>query len=206
MSEAKKRIFWITPDYFMAVDSRIVPHLSQYYEIDWILINTYKTKRKSDLQSLGNLRPKEYNLKYRQRDPRIIWQYVELLLLVRNAGVDVVYVSFHGLPYFFPVLFLLLDINKVIYGAHNVSVPQGAALERLMQTYQRYMFRKIKHYHVFSKVSAKYYFAAVARQEPLLCSIRNGRIPASKNSSSRKDNTVSIFWIHQGIQKAGSAN
>jgi glycosyltransferase involved in cell wall biosynthesis len=135
----------------MEIDSRIVPHLSQYYEIDWILINTYNTKRPSNIQPFGTLKPREFSLRYRQRDPRIIWQYCELLLSIRKAKVDVVYVSFHGLPYFFPVLFMLLDMKKVIYGAHNVSVPQGAVHEGMMRAYQNYMFRRIKHYHVFSE-------------------------------------------------------
>jgi glycosyltransferase involved in cell wall biosynthesis len=176
MSDSKKRICWITPDYFMAVDSSIVPQLSQYYEIDWVVINTYNTKLKSNLQRFDTLKPREYNLRYRQRDPRIIWQYFELLSSVRNADVDVVYVSFHGLPYFFPVLFLLIDINKVIYGAHNVNVPQGAVHEGLMRAYQNYMFKKIKHYHVFSKYqlsvisrllpAKNHYYAPFVMEEP----------------------------------------
>jgi glycosyltransferase involved in cell wall biosynthesis len=135
----------------MDIDSRIVPLLSQYYEIDWIRISTYHTKRQSNIQSFGTLKPREVHLRYRQRDPRIIWQYCELLRSIRKEDVDVIYVSFHGLPYFFPILFTLLDVRKVIYGAHNVSVPQGAVHEGMMRAYQKYMFKRIRHYHVFSK-------------------------------------------------------
>ena len=162
MSDSKKRICWTTPDYFMPIDSRVVPHLSQYYEIDWILINTYNTRRKWDLQQFDALKPREYNLRYRQRDPRIICQYIELLSSIRDAASDVVYVSYDGFPYFFPLLFLFLDAKKVIYGAHNVNVPKGTEHERLMRIYQGFLFKMVKHYHVFSR----YQLSSIARVLP----------------------------------------
>jgi glycosyltransferase involved in cell wall biosynthesis len=148
--KAKKKIYWITPDYFLCADAFIVPHLSKEYEIEWILINTLNTKRKSDGLLFGSFKPKEYNLKYRQKDPRIILQYFKLLKKIRQSESDLIYISFHGLPYFFPIFFLLINPNNVIYGAHNVSTPKGASNERLMRIYHAYVFKRIRYFHVFS--------------------------------------------------------
>lgn len=151
MPKMKKKICWITPDYFLCVDAFIVPMLSNEYEIDWILINTRNTKRTSDGLVFNTFKPREYNLKYRQKDPRIILQYYRFLKDIRNLDNDLIYISFHGLPYFFPLFFLLINTDKVIYGAHNVSTPKGASNERLMRIYHDYVYHRIKYFHVFSK-------------------------------------------------------
>jgi glycosyltransferase involved in cell wall biosynthesis len=147
----KKKLCWITPDYFLCVDALIVPKLSNYYHIDWILINTRDTERKSDGLVPNSFEPRKYNLKYKQKDPRIIPQYLKLLGEIRKSNADLIYISFHGLPYFFPIFFQLINSDKVIYGAHNVSTPKGASHERLMRIYHHYAFKRIKNFHVFSK-------------------------------------------------------
>jgi glycosyltransferase involved in cell wall biosynthesis len=172
---SKKRICWITPDYFLAVDAYIVPKLANDYEIEWILINTRNTKRTSDGLVFHTFKPKEFNLKYRQRDPRIILQYIRLLIDIRRSGNDLIYLSFSGPPYFFPIFFLLINVNKVVYGIHNVSTPHGAASEHLMQIYHSYIFKRLKNFHVFSKYQLsvitkllpkkKHYYAPLALKD-----------------------------------------
>jgi glycosyltransferase involved in cell wall biosynthesis len=151
MSNDHRQICWITPDYFLNVDAPIVPKLSRYYSIDWVLISTLDSKRTKDGLLRGDFRPREYQLQYRQRDPRIIGQYTSLISSIRKAGHDVLYTSFHGLPYFFPVLSSMMDPDRVIYGIHNVHTPKGASHERWMRLYHRYAFRVLKRFHVFSR-------------------------------------------------------
>lgn len=171
----KKRICWITPDYFLDVDACIVPNLSDDYHIKWIIINTKNTKRKSDGLISDKFVPEEIQLQYRQKDPRIIFQYIKLLLAVRKWRYDLVYISFHGLPFFFPVFFSLIDAKKVIYGIHNVSTPRGASNEKWMRLYHWYAFRKIKNFQVFSNYqmevikkllpNKKHYYAPLALKD-----------------------------------------
>jgi glycosyltransferase involved in cell wall biosynthesis len=158
MAILKKKICWLTPDYFLNVDAHIVPHLSRYYDLEWILINTYNTTRHSDGLLTDAFTARKYTLSHRQRDPRILLDYCKLLFAIRNSGADLVYVSFHGLPYFFPIVFLLLDRHKIIYGVHNVTTPTGAGgaiNERAMRLYHRYVFKNIEQFHVFSTSQLK---------------------------------------------------
>ena len=150
MHNGSPKICWITPDYFLMVDAQIVPKLAMLYQIDWILIITRDSQRTSDGLLAGTVRPREYHLKHRQRDPRIISEYVALLSSIRKAGYDLLYTSFEGPPYFFPTLSLLIDLDRVIYGLHNVDTPKGAIHERSMRLYQRYAFAVMKRFHVFS--------------------------------------------------------
>lgn len=149
--DPKKKICWITPDYFFEVDADIVPFLSDDYEIEWILINTHNSERKFEGLVFDKIAPREYDLRYRQKDPRIILQYLALLNDVRKLKSDLIYTSFHGLPYWFPLLFRFLDPGKMIYGVHNVSTPEGASNERMMRRYQAYVYKRINNFQVFSE-------------------------------------------------------
>ena len=151
MHRHKHRVCWITPDYFLNIDAKIVPHLASQYAIDWVLIGTPGSQRTAGTLLPGGITPRKYLLKYRQRDPRVISQYVELLSPVRTDGYDLVYTSFHGLPYFLAVLRHMVDPDRCIYAVHNVDTPKGAVHERWMRLYQRYAFRAFNQFHVFSR-------------------------------------------------------
>lgn len=151
MPKLKRRICWITPAYFLDVDAYIVPQLSNSYEIDWILINIRDSRLNSEGFTFDGLIPRQFYLRYRQRDPRVILQYLGLLREIRKSEYDLIYISFHGLPYFFPFFCSFIDPKKVIYGAHNVSTPKGASNQRLMRIYQAYIFKRISNFHVFSR-------------------------------------------------------
>jgi glycosyltransferase involved in cell wall biosynthesis len=53
----------------------------------------------------------------------------------------------------------LLDLNKVIYGVHNIHTPKGATHERWMRLYQHFAFRMIKRFHVFSRYQLQLAFS-----------------------------------------------
>lgn len=151
MHSNKPRICWLTPDYFMMVDSKIVPTLVEHYSIDWILIKPWKSQRTADGLISNPIAPKVYQLGYRQRDPRVILQYLSLLLSIRRENYDLIYNSFHGLPYFYVFMSLMLQRDKLIYATHNVHTPKGSSNEWAMRTYHRYIYAVTKCFHVFSK-------------------------------------------------------
>jgi glycosyltransferase involved in cell wall biosynthesis len=162
MHNTRHRICWITPDYFLNVDAKILPRLIAEYSIDWILIRTCDSQRTSDGLLPDGIKPQEYRLTYRQRDPRVILQYAALLSSIRKGGYDLVYTSFHGLPYFLPLLRQMIDPDRFIYAVHNVETPRGASNERLMRLYHHYAFRVFKRFHVFSR----YQLRAISEKAP----------------------------------------
>ena len=147
----KKKICWITPDYFLIVDAPKVPYLSAEFDIEWILINTLGTNRKTDTLIRTGFKPEEFNLKYRQKDPRIILQYYRLISMIRKLKPDLIYISFHGFPFFFPLFLMFFKSSRIIWGVHNVRTPRGASNSGLMDIYQDFIFRRIKNIHVFSE-------------------------------------------------------
>lgn len=154
MASGRRRLCWITPDYFLHVDAPIVPRLLEHYAIDWLLIHTHadSSHRLTDGLLVGTpCAPRAVDLRYRQRDPRLVRQYIALANEIRAARYDLVYTSFHGLPYFLPILAARVDANKIIYAVHNARTPKGASNERAMQLYHWYVFRTLRRFHVFSE-------------------------------------------------------
>ncbi|HZW40182.1 MAG TPA: glycosyltransferase [Ignavibacteriaceae bacterium] len=151
MIETKKKICWITPDYFLIVDAKRVPQLINDFDINWILINCKNTGRKADGLIDSTFKPKEFNLRYRQKDPRILWQYYKLLREIQSLKPDLVYVSFHGFPFFLPLLIKFIKKDKIIWGIHNVKTPKGASNAKWMDIYQNYIIDRINKFQVFSK-------------------------------------------------------
>jgi glycosyltransferase involved in cell wall biosynthesis len=158
MASGRRRLCWITPDYFLFVDAPIIPRLIEHYDIDWIIINAHadSSHRLTDglLDGTAGV-PKSVDLWYRQRDPRLVGQYIALCSEIRAAKYDLVYTSFHGLPYFLPILAARVDANKIIYAVHNASTPKGASNEWAMTLYHRYVFRTLRRFHVFSEYQLK---------------------------------------------------
>ena len=50
----RKKITWVTPDWFVAVDLPIVPHLSKYYDITWIIIFPWRNCRYTEQEISSN--------------------------------------------------------------------------------------------------------------------------------------------------------
>ena len=150
MEKIKKKICWITPDYYLCVDPFIIPHLIDEFDIEWIIINSYHTKRNAEGILSEKIKPVEYNLKYRGKDPRIIFQYIKFLIKIRKLNVDLIYNSFHGFPFFFP-LFLYFIKGNVLWAVHNVRTPKGGSNDRWMDVYQKQIYSRLNNFHVFSK-------------------------------------------------------
>ena len=161
----RRRICWITPAYFLAVDAPIIPRLLEHYDVDWLLIHTRDDSSHALTDGLRvdwSCVRRSITLRYRQRDPRIIGQYLSLTGEIRQQAYDLVYTSFHGMPYFLPVLAARVDVQRIIYAVHNATTPKGASNEWAMRLYHRYTFRTFRRFHVFSETQ----LAAIASLAP----------------------------------------
>lgn len=135
-----------------------MPRLIEHYDIDWLVIHTYADRlhRLTDgLLGSTPCAPRSVDLRYRQRDPRLVGQYIALSRRISAAKYDLVYTSFHGLPYFLPILAACVDANTIIYAVHNATTPQGASNEWAMRLYHRYVFKALRRFHVFSENQLK---------------------------------------------------
>lgn len=145
----KKKIYWITADYFIDVDFLLVPYLQKHSDLDieWIVLQGSR----SNIDILESLNCRKYKLRYRYKDPRIVLDYATIFKEINEKNIDIIYSDYLGTPFYYPVLFTYSKKIPVIHAAHNVIPYQGWPNRRLMTCYINYIFRKNHYFQIFSK-------------------------------------------------------
>lgn len=152
----KKNICWITSDEYIDVDLPIMPTLSKYYDIDWQIIHNKKansdyTTSVKELTQGTSIRCHFHYLQNRRRNFKIIKEYWKILRKINKKKYKFFYFDIDGLPYFFPLVSLMFNRNKVICAAHHVTTPLGAVNYHSAKLYMGFILKYFKNFQVFSK-------------------------------------------------------
>ena len=144
----KKRIVWITPDYFFDVDWPIVGQLKEKYDIRWFVIWGKGSLRAQPNDS--NIF-KLVNSPYRYRDIRVMKLYYSLIKEMKSFKPDMIYNGFSGIPFFYPLLFCMLDRKKIMHEGHEIDPYVSVVHDKLTVSYVQYYLRRVGYTQVFSK-------------------------------------------------------
>lgn len=155
---AKKRVAWITASPFVDTDIYIIPYLCDDFEISWFI--TKRTREKLDyekeIQKLDDrfsdkrLKIEVVSIGERSRSRQTLSGYIALLSRIKKERYDLVYAVHADMPFFIPLLAKELSKKRTILAIHNVTVPKGAANEKLTRLYNGFALRHFKYFHVFS--------------------------------------------------------
>lgn len=151
-----KKIFWITADYFIDVDYPIMKHINQKYDLYWLIVNSKRNvcnhqEGIREFTKINNIKFEQFNLSKRYSDFRIIIDYLKIILSIKKHSPDLIYFNSSGFPYFLPLICLFFNKKKIIFAAHNVSVPKGAINEKLITIYQNIILKYLINIQVFSQ-------------------------------------------------------
>lgn len=154
----KKKICWITPDYFIDCDIDIIPKLLPFFEINWIVLlptigARFKKENFQSLQRLDGLTIEFVYSQYRQRDARRIAFYVQLYHKIKSVSPDLVYLNYGTTP-FSSVLTSLLNKKNTIITAHQGAVHKGFRFPQLVKLMRSLYYRKVKYVNMFSPSQA----------------------------------------------------
>ncbi len=151
----KRHICWITSDDYIEVDRPLMPAISEHYIVEWHIVfnkeanNEYKTIIAE--QKCGNgLKCYLHDLRNRRRNLKIIIEYWRILKKIKKKKCGLYYFDIEGLPFFFPVVFLLFNRNKVICAIHHVTPPLGAINYISGKQYMKFVINIFKYFHVYS--------------------------------------------------------
>ncbi|ADQ78565.1 glycosyl transferase group 1 [Paludibacter propionicigenes WB4] len=151
-----KKIYWITGDYFLDVDMSLIPFLkSKNIDVEWTILKTLGSK----VEIVNNLSSNMdiCVLHSRNMSINIIKEYVALIKKINKIRPDVLYVNFFGMPFFYPILYWMLNRNiKIVHAAHNVIPYDGWPNKRVMTWYVNYVLKGRAVLHIFSE-HLKYY-------------------------------------------------
>ena len=151
ISDKKKSIVWLTADYFLDSDMQIVPMLKQKFNIIWFIIRNERSQREV---SFAKEADEIISVKHRSLSPLCIFSYIHLIKKIKKYNPDILYIDYLGMPYFFPVLDKMFDINKVIFMAHNVK--PRPTWNWQYRWYYPFIFHHIKNVHVPSTHNFSY--------------------------------------------------
>lgn len=150
----KKKVCWVTPDYFADCDIPYVPTLSETFNICWIVILPKVNSRykKEDFQKYNNDSLKVFVLQQRKRE-RDLLKFLELLKInkiIRKEKADVVY--YNVVPAFPSILpsYWLLPKKKTIVTAHQGTVHAGMNHKKMQEILRKLTYGFARYVNMFS--------------------------------------------------------
>jgi len=150
----KKKIFWLTAGYYYDVDLPIVPEIAKQHRIDWHIFLEYaKCYNEDEILSTNftetdNLKRSINIFKLREKDPRIILDFLKLIKIIKKGKYDIVYIDGCTSLYFFPLLYLC-RVKNIIYACHDVVPHVG--FDKSLGYIQKFIFKRFSNFQVFSK-------------------------------------------------------
>lgn len=155
----KLKIAWITGDYFIDVDFMLVPYIMEHYKnevkIEWIVIRSHR----SNIQINEDLKCRVITLKYRNKDPRVIWEYYSVFKSIKKNS-DIIYSDFVGVPFYYPVLLNYIKNIPIVHAAHNVkpySASYADAWPKALRKGVKYVFKHNQYFQLFSMSTYQYF-------------------------------------------------
>ena len=152
----KNSITWVTAEYFVDVDLPILPYLSHYYDITWLIIISKRSK--IDYTKIINEKCQNTSIKYkfiylrnRAGSPKIITDYYKLIKVIKNVGSKLIYYDFGGIPYYFTLFYPFISKKKSIIALHNVTTPNQASNQKISAIYNYFVRHAYKNFQVFSQ-------------------------------------------------------
>lgn len=156
----KKKIVWITPDYFIDCDIDIIPKLLTFFDIHWIVLVPAKDARfkKEDFRRFENMEGLSFSYqfcRYRYRDPRYFLTYFSLFSKLKKEKADLTYLNYVPTPYFTPMAMFFFDRKKTILTAHQGEVHSGFQHQWLYKIMYKISYSWFNNTNLFSKSQAQ---------------------------------------------------
>ena len=153
----KKKITWVTPDYFVDCDfnPNIFSEILKYFDIHWIILLPNKNARfsKNDFTTIQQLQGVTVEFFYwtnRARNPKMLFFFEKIYRRIKELKADLVYFNYvPDSPYVLP-LYWRLEKNKTIVTAHDGDVKPSFKMPWLSKNVFNLAFSTVKYVNMFS--------------------------------------------------------
>lgn len=152
------RIFYLSTTAFADNQISLLHHFSKNYSIIYGSIIPCKNSNftESELSRYclqHNIPFKSYKLKYRFRDPRLIFTYFRIVREIKQADPDIIFIPNFDQIYL-NLLLLLLDRRKTIIAMHDVVNHSKTAFDRLTTLGKKILFYHFNTFLTYSRGQA----------------------------------------------------
>lgn len=158
----EKKITWVTPDCFVDCDIDIIPKLSQYFKIHWIVLLGKNSRFKENDFQTQDLKKENILItflysKYRNRYPQNLLFFHKIKRIIIQDNPDIIYFNvIPSTPYILP-LYFWLPKEKTIVTAHDGRVTASMAFSSLIKYGFHKAFNSVKHVNMFSNYQAGFF-------------------------------------------------
>lgn len=199
----RKKIVWLTADYFADCDFIPVEHVLKYYDVTWIVripkrLPRYKDSDFDDIEKRNpeHLKVIRFHCKYRGRDPRNLLDMINMRdLCVKEKG-DLYYLNIvAGLP----TIKLLVDalpMERTIMTAHQGAVHAGFKMQWLAQWSRNLAYNKVRYVNMFSKSQAELFYKNYPHADVTIIPLipKDYGLPTVKEASSADKDVVFLSF------------
>ena len=191
-----KKIVWLTTDYFVDVDRDIVPYLSEYYLINWVILGNSNEEPQiyNELQHevllKRNIKLEYYAVTAKWYTLKSYAEYVKLFRALVQKDADIIYIDSSLLFGAFHAASKCLPKGKTVIATHNVKTPKGARLETFARIYMKLLLRRFSNFQVFSKNQYEYLKTLVSGKNVLYAPL------ALKNYGARTERTEHVGFVN----------
>lgn len=156
----KKKIVWITADYFADCDFIPISGVLAEFDIEWFVIHPKINPRYEMNDFLEFINKHKINLTFhliyfnhRGRDPRIISDFYRLGKMALSAKADLYYVNIAPTPYLRGMIDMFPK-NRVIITAHQGEIHKGFKHKWLYNISRKMIYGKYHNVNMFSNSQA----------------------------------------------------
>ena len=155
-----KRIAWITAASYFSTDRFIIPVLAKYYAIDCYIF-ARESEKIDFIDGFAELSRQcgfHYEIviqKKRNSSMNTAMADTKFLKDIKRKRYDMVYNVMFGVPYYMPLLRIIIGNRKVLIAIHNVHVPKGGSAYLRSILYTNYTIRSFMHFQTFSASQKK---------------------------------------------------
>lgn len=197
-----KSITWLTPTYFIDVDIQIVPELSKFFKINWIISGglqkpTIYANLKKLIKTPSSI--EYYHLKYKWYSPLCYLENRKKYHYIISKADDLIYIDQAPQLFDFMAAKHTLPKRTTIFATHNVKTPKGARHEKLARFYMNKLLHHFENFQTFSKNQNKYLNSLVSNKNILYAplTLKSYGNKTKRNLSDNIVNFLSFGHIRQ---------
>jgi glycosyltransferase involved in cell wall biosynthesis len=196
----RKKITWVTPDYFLDTDlnAGLFEGLLKHFDIHWIVLFPAKKARFSESDFLNFTIEPGLTVEFiywtsRARSVKTLLFYENVYQRIKASAPDLIYFNYVPTsPYVLP-LYWRLPKNKTIVTAHDGSVKSSFSMPLISSLVFKLAFGTVKYVNMFSQTQADLFLASFNKARIFIIPLGLKDFGVSK-LPKRDDNVVFFFF------------
>lgn len=198
--KTKKKITWVTPDYFVDCDMNpeLLSRILEHFEINWIVLLPKHGARYSegDFKEISKLRGMTIDFEYweyRARNPMMLFFFKRVYRKIKKTRSNIIYFNYPITSPFELPLFWRLEKDKTIFSAHDGNVKGSFRMAALSKMVYNLAYSRTRFINTFSESESSSFTSRFKNAKTF-------RIPLGPkdfgdfSGAKRTDNVVFLFF------------